>query len=121
LGRQDERVRLVDLLAAAALLALADGEREAVRAVELHDLDIGRLRLAGEDLLGAVGRTQRGWPPGQRGHRELRLLVRPFRVVLDVREGVEHPLRWRVDVPGPVVGPRVSPRLPGASRVRTRG
>src|SRR5207342_1362706 len=97
LGPQDERVGVVDLLAT-ALLALADREREAARAVELHDLDLGRLRLAGEDLLGAVRRAQRRWSAGHRGHAELRLLVRPLRVVLDVREGVEQLLRRRVDV-----------------------
>jgi hypothetical protein len=124
LGRQDERVGVVDLLATAALLALADREREASRAVELHDLDIGRLRLAGEDLLGAVRRAQRGRPAGDRGHGELRLFVRPLRVVLDVREGVEDLLRRRVDVQGPVVGHRVSPPsgcLPGERRIVQHG
>jgi hypothetical protein len=44
----------VDLFASAAMLVLADREREPVRAVELDDLDLGRLSLAREDPLASI-------------------------------------------------------------------
>jgi len=91
LRRQDERVRGVHVLAAPALLALADGEREPARTLEPHDLDVGGLRLADEDLVGGVLRAERGRTTGERGHAELHVRVRPLGAVLDVGEGVEHP------------------------------
>jgi hypothetical protein len=86
------------------MLVLADREREPVRAVELDDLDLGRLSLAREDLLGAERRAERRRPGRDLGDLQLGARVRPRPVVRDVGQDVEHLLRRGIDVHRPLVG-----------------